>query len=61
MNYCVNGLGFMVECGKPSTTRREGWPLCDEHAKVWDGFKVMAASLPEGSEPDFVAYARAVV
>jgi len=51
MKYCVNGLGFMHVCGKLATTRREGWPLCEHHAAVWDGFE-------SATTDDFVAYSR---
>lgn len=57
MKYCVHGLGFMAECGRDATQTRDGWPLCDEHAAVWDAFERMAEEQPDDA-PDFVKFAR---
>lgn len=47
MMYCMQGIGFNAECGEEAVTKRDGFPLCAEHARRFDGLTEMAARFEE--------------
>ena len=48
MEFCTEYIGMNAECGEEAVTKRDGFPLCAEHAHRWDALTEMAANWSDG-------------